>query len=127
MRSVACSFFEFKIFHQEMIKNISVGIIKFSLFRHCNSDLQKERETKTKTIKSVQISVLPISAQNVVNVVVSGFVLIFIITSIYYCYFQSWCFYYLALHPEIQENVYQELSDVLGDEEIQPLVSGKLE
>jgi hypothetical protein len=38
-----------------------------------------------------------------------------------------WCFYYLAVHPEIQEKVYQELIEVLGDEDIKPLVASKLQ
>ncbi|KAK3731833.1 hypothetical protein QZH41_020194 [Actinostola sp. cb2023] len=38
----------------------------------------------------------------------------------------TWCFYYLAIHPEIQEKVYQELIEVLGEEEIQPQVASEL-
>ncbi|KAK3731832.1 hypothetical protein QZH41_020193 [Actinostola sp. cb2023] len=38
----------------------------------------------------------------------------------------TWCFYYLAIHPEIQEEVYQELIEVLGEEEIQPQVASEL-
>lgn len=37
-----------------------------------------------------------------------------------------WCFYYLAIHPEIQEKVYQELLEVLGEEEITPQITSDL-
>ena len=35
----------------------------------------------------------------------------------------TWCLYYLTKHPEIQEKVYKELEDVLGDEDIKPQVA----
>ncbi|XP_031573133.1 cytochrome P450 20A1-like [Actinia tenebrosa] len=37
-----------------------------------------------------------------------------------------WCFYYLALHPEVQEKVYQELIEVLGEEDIVPAAASQL-
>ncbi|KAK2558775.1 Cytochrome P450 20A1 [Acropora cervicornis] len=34
----------------------------------------------------------------------------------------TWCLYYLTKHPEVQEKVYEELIEVLGDEDIKPQV-----
>ena len=38
----------------------------------------------------------------------------------------TWCLYYLTKHPEIQEKVYKELEDILGDEDIKPQVASQL-
>lgn len=37
-----------------------------------------------------------------------------------------WCLYFLAKHPEIQEKVYKELEEVLGEEDIKPQVASEL-
>lgn len=41
-------------------------------------------------------------------------------------FMMTWCLYYLTKHPEIQEKVYKELEDVLGDEDIKPQVASQL-
>ena len=38
----------------------------------------------------------------------------------------TWCLYFLTKHPEVQEKVYQEIEEVLGDEDIKPMVSSEL-
>ncbi|XP_078377093.1 cytochrome P450 20A1-like [Oculina patagonica] len=38
----------------------------------------------------------------------------------------TWCLYYLTKHPEIQEKVFAELEEVLGDEDIKPQVASEL-
>lgn len=38
----------------------------------------------------------------------------------------TWCLYYLTKHPEVQEKVYEELIEVLGDEDIKPQVASEL-
>ena len=37
-----------------------------------------------------------------------------------------WCLYFLTKHPEIQEKVFAELEEVLGDEDIKPQVVPEL-
>ena len=37
-----------------------------------------------------------------------------------------WCLYFLTKHPEIQEKVFAELEEVLGDEDIKPQVVSEL-
>lgn len=41
-------------------------------------------------------------------------------------YMMTWCLYYLTKHPEIQEKVYEEVTEVLGDEDIKPQVASEL-
>ena len=38
----------------------------------------------------------------------------------------TWCLYFLTKHPEVQEKVYQEIEQVLEDEDIKPMVSLEL-
>ena len=38
----------------------------------------------------------------------------------------TWCLYFLTKHPEVQEKVYQEIEEVLEDEDIKPMVSSDL-
>ena len=38
----------------------------------------------------------------------------------------TWCLYYLTKHPEVQEKVFAELEEVLGDEDIKPQVASEL-
>lgn len=38
----------------------------------------------------------------------------------------TWCLYFLTKHPEVQEKVYRELEEVLGDEDIKPQVASEL-
>ena len=37
-----------------------------------------------------------------------------------------WCIYYLAFHPDIQEKVYKEMIEILGEETIDANVSSEL-
>ena len=37
-----------------------------------------------------------------------------------------WCLYFLTKHPEIQEKVFAELEEVLGQEDIKPQVVTEL-
>ena len=37
-----------------------------------------------------------------------------------------WCLYFLTKHPEIQERVFQEIEEVLGDEDIKLQISSEL-
>ncbi|KAM7450025.1 hypothetical protein ABFA07_002135 [Porites harrisoni] len=41
-------------------------------------------------------------------------------------YMMTWCLYFLTKHPEVQEKVYQEIEEVLEDEDIKPMVSSDL-
>ncbi|KAL9966277.1 hypothetical protein ACROYT_G024326 [Oculina patagonica] len=41
-------------------------------------------------------------------------------------FMMTWCLYYLTKHPEIQEKVFAELEEVLGDEDIKPQVTSEL-
>ena len=38
----------------------------------------------------------------------------------------TWCLYFLTKHLEVQEKVFKELEEVLGDEDIKPQVSSEL-
>ena len=44
----------------------------------------------------------------------------------YFFSVMTWCLYFLTKHPEVQEKVYQEIEEVLEDEDIKPMVSSEL-
>ena len=44
----------------------------------------------------------------------------------YFFSVMTWCLYFLTKHPEVQEKVYQEIEEVLEDEDIKPMVSSDL-
>ena len=46
--------------------------------------------------------------------------------SLFFFVDMTWCLYFLASHPEVQEKVYQEMVDVLGEDKMAPSVVNDL-